>query len=127
MMSGAAIRDESRRAAERAADEGKKPFVPEPEDFEVYRASGKGVKIPNLGDYVPKGWERLPRDDWWFVDKSGFDRSGPALSIGAFINALEAYNREHPTHGVAMVEEGQFQCYVAPFAPKARRKSRATD
>jgi len=119
MMSGATIRQFQREAAERAAERGTQPLMIWPEDVELITAKvaiGEllRIQIPNLGDYVPDGWEPVLDDDGdevsYFVDKSGFGAPGePALTLEAFLLQLEA------GFGYAMTEEGQLQCYVTKF------------
>ena len=59
-------------------------------------------------------WESTGRD--WFVDASGFGRSGEAaLTPEAFATELRAYVVENPTHGFAITGVGQFQVYVGAF------------
>ncbi len=104
----ARMRDE---AAEAAAVDGEQPYEPTsevvarlqrvPSDWE-----GCGIDIPNFGDYVPDGWEL---GETYFVDKTGFDDQGPALSIERFLVQMRV------GLGYAMIEEGQFQCYVGEF------------
>jgi hypothetical protein len=123
MMSIEVIHRLSQEIAVEAAKAGRQPIVLEPEDFEVYRATGRGVRLPNLGDHIPRGWERLPTDDWWFVDKNGCGLDyEPALTLRKFLSRLEQFNREHPDYGYAIVEEGECQVFVAPFAPKQRSR-----
>lgn len=65
-------------------------------------------RIPNLGDWTPDGWTEVER---YFVDKSGFGRDGePALTAQKFAKRIK------PGLGFGIVEEGQFQIYIAAFA-----------
>ena len=116
MMSASAIRSLSREAAEEAAAENKEPLVLEPEDVEDWRTRC-GVSIPNLGDHRPAGWDIVgDYDDWLFVDKSGMGAPDePALTISQFLDRMEQLVAEHPDWGYGIVEEGQFQLYVAAF------------
>jgi len=90
----------SEEAGKKAKRKTARPFI--------FRGDTNRVKdIPNFGDYRPKGW-KLVRE--LFVDKSGFGREGePAMTIGQFKNSLKV------GHGYAMIQEGQFQCYVGEF------------
>ncbi len=116
MMSLAIIRAMSADIAQEAAIEKRVPFVPNLGDLLRWRVERHNVRIPNLGDHVPEGWTRRDREAWWFMDKSGFGADDePALSFEQFLFQLDAYIEDHPEHGVAIVEEGQFQVYVAPF------------
>ncbi len=72
-----------------------------PSDWEMC-----AIDIPNFGDYRPDGWEL---GQTFFVDKTGFDDQGPALSIERFLVQMRV------GLGYAMIEEGQFQCYVGEF------------
>lgn len=84
--------------------------------------------IPNLGYYLPKGWQRVSLADLgegeahgvymgdnegfgaYMVDKSGFGRRDePALTLDQFVERLR------PGYGYAMVEEGQFQVKIGLF------------
>lgn len=115
MMSLETIRHLSRVAGNKARHEGRKPWVPEGEG-EISEENLR--RIPNLGQYVPKGWKRAEE---WFVDSSGFGREGePALTIGQFVEAVKEYFGHHPGCGLGIVEVGQFQVYVAAFEKIAR-------
>ena len=57
-----------------------------------------GINIPNFGDYRPDGWEL---GETYFVDKTGLDDCGPALSIERFLVQMRV------GLGYAMIEEGQ--------------------
>ena len=62
--------------------------------------------IPNIGGYRPKGFKLIEK---LFVDKTGFDEDGPAMSIAAFHRQIKE------GLGYAVIEEGQFQVYVGVF------------
>lgn len=120
MMSASAICQMSREIAEEAAEEARAPFIVDIHDIEEFQAGRmRRIRIPNFGDYVPAGWERVGNDydDWFFCDKTGGPKDGPALTIDEFVARLAANVREHPEYGYAIVEEGQFQLYVAAFRP----------
>lgn len=73
------------------------------------------MPFPNLGYYVPPGWEKTAE---WFVSKSGQSAEWePALSADRFTSALRSYIATNPGHGFAIVEEGEFQAAVAAFRP----------
>jgi hypothetical protein len=77
-------------------------------------ATGKleGIRIPSLGGYVPRGWKRTD-DKPFFVDTSGFGGPDePALDHSAFAKALAVLPEGV---GIAIIEAGQFQCYVATY------------
>ena len=64
-------------------------------------------KIPNFGDYRPKGWEETKS---YFVDHSGFGSDGEsALTIGNFLGKMKS------GYGYAITEVGQFQLYITEF------------
>ncbi|MCI0421492.1 MAG: hypothetical protein L0312_20085 [Acidobacteria bacterium] len=75
--------------------------------------------FPVLHDLKITGWRRT--DEIWFVDSTGNDKSGPALSVDAFKEELRAYYNEHPAHGFGIIEFGPFQLYVAAYRPIKRR------
>ena len=100
----ARMRDE---AAEISRANNQQPFVPDAKGkAKAMDGDWTGVNIPNFGDYRPEGWEL---GETYFVDKTGFDDQGPALSIERFLVQMRV------GLGYAMIEEGQFQCYVGEF------------
>ena len=116
MMDLDTIHAMSVKAAAKAAREGKTPYVPFNSD-EIDRYPT--FPFPMLGDYVPDGWEKT--DQEWFCDMSGFGGDDePALSVDQFKAALKEYVDEHPGHGFAITEHGQFQCYVAAYEQQSR-------
>ena len=78
-----------------------KPFVAKRDgDEDVF-------KCPNLGVYLPKGWEFV--QDLW-VDHSGFgSESEPALTIKRFLTKVRK------GYGYAIREAGQFQVHINEF------------
>jgi hypothetical protein len=76
------------------------------------------VTIPFIGDYLPNGWEFADDDGddlILFVDSSGFgSQFEPALTLRQFASrAADLVAEYHPRRvGFAVVEHGQFQCYV---------------
>jgi hypothetical protein len=100
MMSLAAIKDLSEQAGKRAKREKKQPYI-------ATKGYNGDARIPNFGDYRPKGWTMVNEH---FVDKSGWGgEHEPALTIEKFLSMMK------PGYGYAMIEEGQFQCYVGEF------------
>ena len=80
MWSLAVIDYLNQQAAKKARQRSATPFVPDgPEAVE----SWPPFPFPNLGDYDQPGWERA--DESWFVDKTGWGRSGnwPRPGIGS--------------------------------------------
>lgn len=126
MMSLEMIQRLSDEQAENAARLGKQPYVPYTPG-EILDWSRR-CPIPNLGSYRPAGWEICPEADWWFVDKSGWGADGePALTVRQFAEQAHDWALTHPSDGYAIVEEGQFQVWIAPFEhtiTKRRRSSR---
>lgn len=110
-MSLESIRSASRQAAMKAARDKQKPFVVTSEDIADLQAGDLSkVKLPFLGDYVPRGF-KLVRE--LFVDSSGFGATNePALTQGQFYQELK------PGFGYAVIEAGQFQVYVGEFEVK---------
>ena len=108
MMSLAQIHSESRKAASKAAKQGKRPFIVEAEDLADWKAGHfTPLPFPFIGSFVPKGWEVTAE---YFVDSSGFGGPGePALTIPAFINKLQV------GYGYAITEAGQFQVYISEY------------
>jgi hypothetical protein len=61
----------------------------------------------------------------WFVDKTGLGHEWePALTVEQFKRQLREYVGEHPGHGFAITEEGEFQVYVSAFKPMASGRKR---
>lgn len=96
----ATIQAMSEEAALVAEEEGLEPAVYNG-DFEAI------CPIPNLGTYIPDGWELVEK---YFVDSSGFGQEGePALTIRQFKSKLII------GRGYAVIEAGQFQVYIGEF------------
>ncbi len=118
MFSAETIRSLSDDAARKAARDKRKPYVFWNADE---ARTAKGV-IPFIGDYLPKGWERVLDADGdplqYFVDSSGFgSEHEPALTQRAFIAKLVEHVENGDGYGFAIVEAGQFQAYVGVFRP----------
>lgn len=109
MMGLDQIKTANMEAAERAASENRVPFVYYPDDV----VSGDSFPFPELGDYVPPGWEL---DISLFVDSSGFGSPGePALTIGQLVHEIESLRRDDPDVGFGITDVGQFQLYVGVY------------
>jgi hypothetical protein len=108
MMSLAAIKELSRKAARQAAREHLIPLMVQAEDLDRIE---KHIRyIPNLGTYAPKGYVKV---DEYFVDKTGLGyEHEPAMTFGAFCKRLK---ENGPGYGYAITEEGQFQIYVGVY------------
>jgi hypothetical protein len=113
MMSLEAIKELSDEAAQEAAEEVKVPYIP------FNRAEIEGYTrfpFPNLGSYVPEGWELLEDPAPLFCDSSGFGAENEsALTPKQLIKALlELYDKDSG-YGYAIIEVGQFQVYLGIF------------
>lgn len=96
------------------------PYVPDG----VADIEAAAFSIPNFGTYVPRGWERVEGVEW-FADKTGWGRDDEsAMTRRQFLSSFEDYVAEHPGHGFAIVEEGEFQLYVGTFRRKERSVAR---
>lgn len=105
----------NQKAAKKSRSGQREPYVPSLHSFDSFPP----FPLPHLGSYVPAGWERV-EEATWFADSSGWGRSGePALAVSELKNELRLYSAENPTHGFALVECGQFQCYVGAYRPIA--------
>lgn len=101
MMGLQEIRAASNNATRKARATRKHPYV-----FDGNKAA---VHIPFLGDYCPRGWKRTERE-LLFCDMSGFGSSGEAaLTIDQMLASFKV------GYGYALVEQGQFQGYVAEY------------
>lgn len=116
MMDLGTIRALSRDTGNRAKRHGVKPWHPETVEDITYQNLRR---IPMLGDYTPRGYERT---EVWFVDKTGMDTRGPAMSPESLVAKLREYQLQYPHASYAITEEGQFQLYVTAFLrqPKIR-------
>jgi hypothetical protein len=72
-------------------------------------------RIPFLGNYTPAGWIHPELIEDLFVDSTGLDNSGPALSVDAFVKILAGYSTAGNTYGFAIVESGEFQVYIRVY------------
>lgn len=103
----------NRQAAQKARRRRREPYVLALEEIDGFPP----FPFPHLGSHVPAGWERV-EGATWFADSSGWGRPGePALAVNELKDQLRNYVSENPTHGFALVECGQFQCYVGAFRP----------
>lgn len=111
MMSLWAMKDLAKDQAAKAAKENQEPFVFN--DVEEMLMS-KTFPFPNIGSYRPKGWRLLER---MFCDKSGLGASHePALTVGQMqAKMFKILERARNVIGFAVIQEGQFQCYVGVF------------
>ena len=99
MYSLATIIDMNEEATRKAKHSGKRPLE--------FTGDLDNLSIPNLGNYVPRGWKLVKT---YFVDSSGFgSEDEPAMTIEMFKRQLKV------GYGYAVIEEGQFQVYVGEF------------
>lgn len=107
MWSLEVIKSLSEKAAYKSRRLGRVPYViPDQEMIETFRRNGQ-VPFCFLGDYCPEGWEMI---DTLFCDSSGWgSESEPALTFNQMCDRLK------PGLGYAVIEQGQFQCYVGVF------------
>lgn len=115
MMSARVIRQMSDEAAERAAREGRKPYVFWNVDEVRRAAKANRFPIPNLGSLRPDGWELAEHR---LVDKTGLGADyEPALTHRQFAAWVEdeVANADGETFGFAIIEEGQFQVVIGKF------------
>jgi hypothetical protein len=133
MMDSYTIENLARKAARDSARLGKEPAILSESDLgNLRRGRGTGVRIPFIGDRVPRGWKLVNVAEWFpdlaypgergvypegfrgkgvfFVDTSGFGRTGEsALTLEQFAEMAR------PGYGYAMIEAGQFQGHIAAF------------
>lgn len=129
MMSLSTIRHLSNEAAKQARREKRVPLaLAEPED--VDNLGKPGHRIPNLGDYRPKGWKLV---DEWLCDKTGVGLEWePALTLKQLREKMKEKIAETKAHGVSedliygygTIEEGQFQMVLGVFVKEVKRGSR---
>ncbi len=125
MMSPSYIAELSRQAARKAAREKKYPLLVEQGDIDachllLERGQLPHLGIPFIGDWRPRGYK--PVGEPLFVDSSGFgSASEPALTQREFVARLRA------GYAYAVIEAGQFQCYVQEFIPPHPTKAQRAE
>lgn len=107
---GALIALNHELAAE-AAKQDHKPYVP----FNIEEVNRwPPFPFPSLGDHAPLGWEKAGTS--WFVDATGHGNGWEsAMTVQEFTEALRRYVAEHPGHGFAITDQGEFQVVVSAF------------
>lgn len=148
MMDLATLEHVNRQATRRSAAAKRVPLIVDQRDLDAAkRGDYSGVRMPYVGSRTPRGWRRVNVVKWFspdcgedyrglvqrgvytdsngkgafFVDKSGFGRSGePALTLGEFINLMR------PGYGYAVVEDGPFQVHVGVFERAGKVRPAAT-
>jgi len=117
MLSGSVIRQIAEEAGQRARNEGKVPYPVS----ELNLDSCPPFPFPNMGDYCPDGWRRACGQDGTqitlFCDKTGFDDSGPALSVRQLVAKLQEWQKYDNGYALGIIEEGQFQIVLGAFLP----------
>jgi hypothetical protein len=109
MMGYADIQALVDRATKESEEELREPLYVSPGMLREMRNGTQLYALPFLGDYVPPGWERTETEEY-FCDTSGMGQPGErALTQEEFLAKMEA------GYGYAVVEMGQFQCYVAQY------------
>jgi hypothetical protein len=107
--------------AKKARRQHKEPYVSTLNEIENFPP----FPFPNLGPFVPPGWEQV-EDAVWFADSSGWGRDDePALSVRQLKDELRRYIEENPGHGFGIIEAGQFQLYLAAFRRVEDREAAA--
>jgi hypothetical protein len=109
MLDLAQIQHMANEQARRARGAGVKPMLLTPAVLASIRRNGR-FPFPNIGSYRPRGFKLV---ESYFVDKSGFGREDePALTARGLLARLQA------GRFYAIIEEGEFQCYVGEFIGK---------
>lgn len=129
MMSLSTIKKMSDEAAVKAARLNRKPYVPfDTDEIENYPP----YPFPNIGSHNPPGWEEVEDEDGHplrlFVDISGVDPHGPAMGEDRLKNKLvELEEVGEGKYGYAIVEVGQFQCYIGVFKKNGESEGEEVD
>ena len=75
------------------------------------------IRIPAMGDYVPRGWETVGKP--LFCDKSS---CGLESELALTLRALAETIKNDPVDiGYASHDEGQFQIYVSRYRRKVAK------
>jgi hypothetical protein len=121
MLDYSQIKEMAQDAAERAEEEGLKPFS----IHDLNLQDVPPFPFPFLGEYVPEGWEILPDENGqqqtFLCDSSGFgDDDEPALSVGQLLRKLEQWKQSGEDVGFGIVESGEFQIVLGLYRPDSR-------
>ena len=122
MMGLETIRAMNNDATSRAKRKGNRPFVPAQDVRHNLTVENmrRNIRIPMMGDYIPKNWEEVGEP--LFCDKSGSGgENEPALTARGL---CEAIKKDAIDIGYGSHDEGQFQIYVSRYRQKVRRTSR---
>jgi hypothetical protein len=101
------------KEAERKAKRAKLRPLVLAETVDVDHLGEAGYRIPNFGDYRPKGWKLL---EHWQCDSSGLGQPHePALTQLQLVTRMKRLITEGKLYGYAIIEEGQFQLQLGVF------------
>lgn len=115
MMSIQYIRQLSDDAARKAAKLHKLPYaIFDLNEIDIVEKSGDPFPFPFLGTYVPPGYRKVEE---LFCDSSGFgSEDEPAMTKRALLARLrEDVGAKGNPYFYAIIEVGQFQCYLGVF------------
>ena len=136
MMSLEAIIEQNEIAARKARKGKKEPLVLDAPGVRLARLGQTDDlrRIPYIGGYLPKGWERVDASHWsprgyfqgdnegygaFFVDATGLGgESEPALTRDQFAKLVR------PGYGYAIIEAGQFQVKIGVFMPPRKEREK---
>ena|SRR5688572_22196969 len=118
MWSTATIEDIRKDAGRTARRQHKTP-QPVEIALEHYRLKGTW-NFPFLGDYVPKGWVLCENIEPLFVDATGLDDRGPALSQKEFVVRVENFIKAQDHYALAILETGPAQAVIGVYQPDPR-------
>ena len=112
------IRERSRIAARKAAQEGLRPYIVEADDLaDLHLTIRAGVvptlPFPVLGDHQPPGFQ--PTENRYYVDSSFDPVDGLALTVQAFREPLRFLKYLREGYAYAVIEAAQ--CYVQEYMP----------
>ena len=135
MLSYSQIADEAERQARKAKRHAKEPHAMSGLGEDAIRR--ECARIPFLGYYTPKGWERLHVGETFgdnygygtadhsclFVDSSGFGGRGElAMTLDQFAEFVQ----RNPGYAYGIVEAGPFQIVLAGYRRRLVREKKAT-
>jgi hypothetical protein len=112
------IREHSRIAARKAAQEALRPYIVEADDLaDLHLTIRSGVvptlPFPFLRSHKPTGFQ--PTENRYFVDSSVDLVDGTALTIQAFLEPLRFLKHLREGYAYAVLQAGQ--CYVQEYIP----------
>jgi hypothetical protein len=118
MMGLETINELSREAAKKAKRTKLLPLVlAEAEDSD--KLGSYGYRIPDFGDYRPKGWKLV---DEWLCDSSGFGAEYErALTVPQLRERMKEKITEGKQYGYGTISQGQFQVVLGVFEQEAKK------